>query len=143
MMAILTNMEKFCFKGQVIHMMIVWYLDTSARNYMIVNKFFFQKNDENHKGKVRFDDGSTIRYEGKGDILVIFKNNEEMVITNVLYLLDLGTNILSLRALDDQGCRTLLIGGVLTIHDKFGKFLTKSHADEGLYIIANDDGKFL
>ena len=37
----------------------------------------------------------------KGDILLILKNNEEMVISNVLYLRDLKTNILSLGKLDD------------------------------------------
>ena len=38
--------------------------------------------------KVRFSDGSTIPYEGKGDILVTLKNDEEGVILNVLYLPD-------------------------------------------------------
>ena len=74
---------------------------------------------------MRIGDGSTIRYEGKGDILVIFKNNEEMVIANVLYLPDLKTNILSLRKLDDQGYKTLLSDAFLTVHEKFSKLLTK------------------
>ena len=43
--------------------------------------------------------------KGKGDILIICKDNEEMVISNVLYLPDLKTNILSLGKLDDQGCK--------------------------------------
>ena len=78
------------------------------------------------KGKVRFGDGSTIPYEGKGDISVTLKNGEILLIRNVLYLPDLKTNILSLGKLDDQGCITFLCNGFLTIHDRGGRLLTKT-----------------
>ena len=68
--------------------------------------------------------------KGKGDILVTFRNDEEMFMPNVLYLLDLKTNIL-LGKLDDQGCRTLLSSRFLMIHDKFGRLLTKTRQTKG------------
>ena len=49
-----------------------------------------------------------------------------MIIPNILDLLDLTTNIISLGKLDDQGCITLLSCGFLTVHDKFGRLLTKT-----------------
>ena len=80
----------------------LWFLDIGSSSHVTGKKLFFHKIDENQKGKVRFGDRSTILYEGKGDILVTFKNDEEMVILNVLYFLDIKINILSLCKLDDQ-----------------------------------------
>ena len=76
-----------------------------------------------------FGDGPTIPYEGKGDIYVTFKTNEVMIILNVLYLHDLKTNILSLGKLDDQGCKTILSSGFLTVHDNFGTLMTKTRGN--------------
>ena len=83
------------------------------------------------KGRVRFGDGSTIPYEVKGNIYVTLKNGEILLIQNVLYLPDLNTNILSLRKLDDQGCKTSLSNGFLTIHDRAGRLLTKTKKTSG------------
>ena len=44
----------------------IWYLDMGASNHMNSMKTFYQSLDESHKGVVRFSDGSSIRYEGKG-----------------------------------------------------------------------------
>ena len=109
----------------------MWYLDTGASSHMIGKKEFFYNIDVNVKGRVRFGDGSTIPYEGKGDIYVTLKNGEILLIRNVLYLPELKTNILSLRKLDDQGCKTSLSNGFLTIHDKIGRLLKKTKKTSG------------
>ena len=54
-----------------------------------------------------------------------------MIIPNVLHLLDLKTNILSLGKLDDQGCKTILNSSFLTVHDKFGRLMTKTKKTRG------------
>ena len=109
------------------HNNCMWYLDTRARSHMIGKKAFFHKIDENMKGRVKFGDGSTIpNCEGKGNISITLKNGKILIIQNVLYLLDLKTNILSLGKLDDQGCKTSLSNGFLTVHDKAGRLLTKT-----------------
>ena len=82
------------------------------------------------KAVVRFGDDSFIKYEG-GVIIVPCKNGEEMALEEVLYLQDLKTNILSPGKLDDQGCRTSLSEGYLTIRDKKGKLLTKTKKTQG------------
>ena len=78
----------------------------------------FHKIDENMQGRVKFGDGSMIPYQSKGNIYVTLKTGEVLIILNVLYLLELKTNILSLEKLDDQGCKTFLNSGFLTVHDK-------------------------
>ena len=67
-----------------------------------------------------------MRYSGSITEIFIFNNNEEIVIPNVLHLLDLKTNMIILRKLDDQGLKTILSHGFLIIYDKFGKLLTKT-----------------
>ena len=109
----------------------MWYLDTGASSHMTGKKVFFDNIDESKKGKVRFGDGSSIPYEGKGDISVTLKTGEVLTILNVLYLPDLKTNILSLEKLDEQGCKTSLSSGFLTVHDKSGRFLTKTKRTSG------------
>ena len=47
-----------------------WYLDTSASCHMIGIKTYFNYLDDTKNGIVRFVDGSTINYEGKGRIRV-------------------------------------------------------------------------
>ena len=109
----------------------MWYLDTGASSHMTGKKEFFHNIDDNMKGRVRFSDGSTIPYEGKGNISITLKNGEILLIQNVLYLPDLKTNILSLGKLDDQGCKTSLSNGFLTIHDRVGRLLTKTKKTSG------------
>ena len=67
---------------------------------MTSKKLFFHSIDESNHEILSFGDGYALNYKGKGEILFIFKNNEEMVISNVLYLLYLKTNILNLQKLD-------------------------------------------
>ena len=98
---------------------------------MTGKRAFFHNIDENKNGKVKFGDGSTIPYEGKGNIYVTLKTGEVLIIPNVLYLPDLKTNILSLKKLDEQGCKTFLSSGFLTVHDKSGRLLTKTKKTSG------------
>ena len=98
---------------------------------MTCKRAFFHTIDDNMKGKVRFGDGLTIPYEGKGNISVTLKTGEILIIPNVLYLPDLKTNILSLGKLDDQGCKTFLSSGFLTVHDKSDTLLTKTKKTSG------------
>ena len=109
----------------------LWFLDTCASSHMIGKKSLFHLIDENQKGIVKFGDGSTIPYEGKGNISVTFQTNEVMIIMNILYLPDLKTNILSLGKLDDQGCKTILSSGFLMIYDKCSRPLTKTKKTAG------------
>ena len=95
----------------------MWYLDTGASSHMNGMKTFYQSLDEPHQGVVRFGDGSSIRYEGKGKVHVACTNSQRIIFENVLYIPKLKANILSLGKLDSQGCDIRLRDGFLTLYD--------------------------
>ena len=109
----------------------LWYLDIGASSHMTSVKSFFHFINKDEARNVNFGDGSSIKYEGRGTINVICKNDEEIELKGVLYLPKLKTNILSVGKIDDQGCETSLSGGYLTIRDKKGKLLTKTKKTRG------------
>ena len=56
----------------------LWYLDTGASSHMTGIKSFFYSIDKHKIGNVKFGDGSSIKYEGRGIIIVMCKNSEEI-----------------------------------------------------------------
>ena len=79
-----------------------WYLDTRVSSHVNDMKTFYQSLNESHKGVVRFGDGSSIRYEGKGEVHVDYTNSEQLIFENILYIPKLKTNILRLRKFYSQ-----------------------------------------
>ena len=86
-------------------------LTQGASSHMTSTQSFFHSIDEKKTSSVNFGNGSSIKYEGHGTIIVVCKNGEEIELEGVLYLPRLKTNILRLGKLDDQGCRTSLSEG--------------------------------
>ena len=80
---------------------------------------------------VRFDDGSSMRYESKCEVHVDCTNGERMIFDNIVYIPKLKTNILILRKRDSQGCDIHLRDGFLTLHDGQGRLLTKTPKTRG------------
>ena len=54
----------------------MWYLNMGASSHMIDMKTFPQSLDESHKEVVRFGDGSSVRYKGKGEVHVEYTNSK-------------------------------------------------------------------
>ena len=104
----------------------MWYLDIGASSHMTSMKTFYQSLDESHKGVVRFGDGSSIRYEGKGEVHVNCTNGDRMIFENIFYIPKLKTSILSLGKIDSQGCDIRLRDGFLTLYDAEERLLTKN-----------------
>ena len=85
---------------------------------------------------VRFGDGSSIRYEDKGEVHVECTNGERMIFESVLYIPKLRTNILSLGKLDSQGCDIHLRDDFLTLYGGQGRLLTKTPKTRGnMYLL--------
>ncbi|GKV38835.1 hypothetical protein SLEP1_g46700 [Rubroshorea leprosula] len=78
---------------------IVWYLDTGCSNHMCGDKSTFLDLDESCQDKVKFGDNSTIAVKGKEKVTIRAKDNSIQTISNVLYVLDLKSNLLSLGQL--------------------------------------------
>ena len=59
----------------------------------------------------------SIKYEGKREVHVDYTNGEHMIFENILYIVKLQTNILSLGKLYSWGCDIRLRDSFLTLND--------------------------
>ncbi|KAI9176592.1 hypothetical protein LWI28_004728 [Acer negundo] len=74
----------------------VWFLDSGASNHMTGRKDLFTELDEKVNGEISFGDLSKISVQGRGDVMIKQKNGDHAFISNVYYVPDMKTNILSL-----------------------------------------------
>lgn len=101
----------------------IWYLDNGASNHMTGDKRYFSKINNAVTGKVRFGDDSRIDIKGKGTISFTDMNGEARKMTDVYYIPDLRSNIISLGQATEAGMDIRLKGDDLTMHDQHGKLL--------------------
>ncbi|XP_076955090.1 uncharacterized protein LOC143629802 [Bidens hawaiensis] len=60
-----------------------WYLDNGASNHMTGNISVFSNLNKNVNGNVKFGDGSCVKIEGRGTIVLEGKENEQRLLTDV------------------------------------------------------------
>ncbi|KAH0707987.1 hypothetical protein KY289_013063 [Solanum tuberosum] len=95
----------------------IWYVDTGCSNHMCGSKFSFSSLDENFHSTVAFGDWSTVEVMGKCDIKIKTKNGFVETITNVLYVPDLKSNLLSAGQLQEKGYVITIKKGECEIYD--------------------------
>lgn len=103
-----------------------WYLDNGASNHMTGDKRYFNQLEETVTGKVRFGDDSRIDIKGKGTIAFTDANRRSRVMTDLYFIPDFKSNIISLAQATESGCDIRLKGGYLTMLDQDGKLLVKA-----------------
>ncbi|PON49915.1 Zinc finger, CCHC-type, partial [Parasponia andersonii] len=81
----------------------IWYLDTGCSNHMCGDKKAFSELDDSFRNTVKFGDNSTVSVMGKGRITLQTKENSTHTISNVLFVPDLKTNLLSVGQLQEKG----------------------------------------
>ena len=81
----------------------LWYLDTGCSNHMCVDKKAFSELDESFRNTVKFGDNSVVSVMGKGNVTLHDKDNSFHTISNVFYVPDLKTNLLSIGQLQEKG----------------------------------------
>ena len=104
----------------------IWYLDNGASNHMTGHRKYFNRIDESITGKVRFGDDSRIDIKGKGSILFCTKDGGKKILSDVYYIPDLKSNIISLGQATEAGCDVRMRDEHLTLRDKDGKLITKA-----------------
>ncbi|KAL5769621.1 hypothetical protein ACOSP7_013775 [Xanthoceras sorbifolium] len=95
----------------------MWYLDTGCSNHMCGDKKVFSDLHEPFRNTVKFGDNSTISVVGKGNVTLQTKENSTHIISNVLFVPDLKTNLLSVGQLQEKGYEISIKDGVCRIQD--------------------------
>jgi hypothetical protein len=73
-----------------------WYLDSGASNHMTGSKAAFSELDGSITGTVKFGDGSQVVIEGCGTVIFRCWNGEHRTLTDVYYIPQLRSSIISL-----------------------------------------------
>ena len=94
-----------------------WYLDSSASNHMTGSKASFSELDDDVTGTVKFGDGSRVAIQGRSTTIFRCQNEEHHALTDVYYIPQLHSNIISIGQLDEHGSEVLIKDGVLRIRD--------------------------
>ncbi|KNA19819.1 hypothetical protein SOVF_057540, partial [Spinacia oleracea] len=103
-----------------------WYVDNGASNHMSGDRRYFVNIDESANGKVRFGDDSIIDIKGKGSIEFVDRNGKARTMSEVNFIFELKSNIISLGQATESGCDVRMREDFLTLHDREGRLLVKA-----------------
>ena len=73
-----------------------WYQNSGASNHMTGSKAAFSELNDDVTGTVKFGDGSRVAIQGRGTIIFRCQNSEHCVLTDVYYIPQLCSSIISI-----------------------------------------------
>ena len=94
-----------------------WLIDSGCSNHMMHNKNLFKEWCGITSSKVRVGDGKHIVVKGKGAIAIPTYHGTKLI-TNVLYVLDIDQNLLSVGQLVEKGYKVLFKNDYYLIKDE-------------------------
>ncbi|GAB2293109.1 hypothetical protein Dimus_038245 [Dionaea muscipula] len=100
---------------------LTWCLDSGASNHMSGNKHVFADLDESITVMVSFGDNSQIPVKGKGHIAILLKDGYQEWISDVYFVPQMKSNILSLGHLMEKGIVILMRDNSFVMTAKTGK----------------------
>jgi hypothetical protein len=77
-------------------------LDTGASNHMIGTRSLLTQLDQGVRGSVSFGDGSRVKIQGMGSVVMQDHNSGHKVLTDAYYIPEMQSNIVSLGQLEEK-----------------------------------------
>eukprot|EP00253_Pinus_taeda_P028922 PITA_28922 len=93
-----------------------WLLDSGASNHMRIHKGWFKEYKSINDGVVYMGNDVTCNIVGIGSIQLQMFDGTTRILSNVRHVPDLRKNLISLGALDSNGYKTVIQGGVMKIY---------------------------
>lgn len=103
-----------------------WYLDIGCSIHMTCNKAWFCELDETVKKNIKFADCRSIRAKVIGKVEIKRSNGKRTVISNVLYVPGMKSNLLSLGQMLEKGYSVRMQNGYLELLNTKNKVVLKS-----------------
>lgn len=89
-----------------------------------------------------FGDESNVEVKGKGNILTWFKNGDHQLISNIYYVPNMKSNILSLGRLLEKGYDIQFKDNNISIRDHSNKFIVKVLMSRNRMFVLNIQNDF-
>ena len=117
MLMMITNSES--------HNNETWYIDSGCLNHMTGHKDWIVNFDAMKKSKVRFADNRVIQAEGVGNVAIRRLDGRQAMITNVLYVPGMKSNLISMGQLLEKGFSMKMSNGSLEVYDTTKEMIMK------------------
>eukprot|EP00253_Pinus_taeda_P008927 PITA_08927 len=119
-----------------------WLLDSGASNHMCIHKEWFKEYKSINDGVVYMGNDVTCNIVGIGSVQLQMFDGTTRILTDVRHVLDLRKNLISLRALDSNGNKTVIQGGVMKIYKVFKQFraLVENNTGRTIKCLRTDNG---
>jgi hypothetical protein len=102
-----------------------WYLDTGCSNHMTSHLEWFCEIDKTVRRKIRFGDGSYVIAEGIGNVAIRREDGTKVIVSDVLYVPQMKSNLLSLGQLLEKGYSMNMNGNYMEVFDSKKKVVLK------------------
>src|ERR1051325_2971519 len=115
-----TTRDEEKFKNQ-------WYLDSRCSSHMSRRKYWFVNLKPSIKNMVKFSNDNTLAAEGIGDVMIMRKDGKRAVISNVLYIPGMKSNLRSIGQLVEKNYKVTIEDKMMRVVDANGRLILKAH----------------
>ncbi|CAM8885291.1 unnamed protein product [Rhodiola kirilowii] len=114
----------------------VWYLDSGCSNHMTGEKKWFITLNEECRHSVKLGNNARMKVEGKGNARLLI-NGRTHVVSDVYYVPDLNTNLLSIGQLQEKQLTVLIKDDSCKIfHQKWGLIMSTRMASNRMFMLS-------